>query len=117
ADLSDTAAVSTLAERTRAKVGNLNAFYYAPTPGCGFVPAARLPPQHAQDFMPLSFSTLLALVQEFLPHMLAQGDGAILTAQGASSVQRLPNMSGPGRPAQLLAISARRGSRERRLRW
>ena len=67
-----------------------------PTPGGGFVPAANLTPQHAQDFMPLSFSTLLALVQEFLPHMLEQGDGAILTAQGASSVQGLPNMSGPG---------------------
>jgi short-subunit dehydrogenase len=49
--------------------------------------------------MPLSFYTLLALVQEFLPHMLEQGYGAILTAQGASSVQGLPNMSGPG-PAQ-----------------
>jgi short-subunit dehydrogenase len=31
--------------------------------------------------------------------MLEQGDGAILTAQGASSVHGLPNMSGPG-PAQ-----------------
>jgi len=38
-------------------------------------------------------------VQEFLPHMLEQGDGAILTAQGASTVHGLPNMSGPG-PAQ-----------------
>jgi short-subunit dehydrogenase len=51
------------------------------------------------DFMPLSFSMLLALVQAFLPHMLAQGEGAILSAQGASSVQGLPNLSGPG-PAQ-----------------
>jgi short-subunit dehydrogenase len=49
--------------------------------------------------MPLSFYTLLALVQEFLPHMLEQEYGAILTAQGASSVQGLPHMSGPG-PAQ-----------------
>jgi short-subunit dehydrogenase len=47
----------------------------------------------------MTFYTLLALVQEFLPHMLAQGDGAILTAQGASSVHGLPHMSGPG-PAQ-----------------
>jgi short-subunit dehydrogenase len=31
--------------------------------------------------------------------MLEQGDGAILTAQGASSVQGRPHMSGPG-PAQ-----------------
>jgi short-subunit dehydrogenase len=49
--------------------------------------------------MPLIFYTLLALVQEFLPHMLAQGDGAILTAQGGSTVQGLPHMSGPS-PAQ-----------------
>ena len=41
----------------------------------------------------------LALVQEFLPHMLEQGDGAILTAQGGSTVQGLPDMSGPS-PAQ-----------------
>ena len=99
ADLSDTAAIPTLAKQIRATAGNLDALYYAPTPGGAFVPAAKMTPQHAQDFMPLSFSTLLALVQEFLPHMLAQGDGAILTAQGASSVQGLPNMSGPG-PAQ-----------------
>ncbi len=99
ADLSDTDAVPALAEQIRAKVGNLDAFYYAPTPSGGFVSAANLTPQRAQDFMPLSFYTLLALVQEFLPHMLEQGDGAILTAQGASSVHGLPNMSGPG-PAQ-----------------
>ena len=49
--------------------------------------------------MPLTFYTLVALVQEFLPHMVTRGDGAILTAQGASSVAGLPYMSGPG-PAQ-----------------
>jgi short-subunit dehydrogenase len=49
--------------------------------------------------MPLIFYTMLALVQEFLPHMLEQEDGAILTAQGGSTVQGLPNMSGPS-PAQ-----------------
>ena len=49
--------------------------------------------------MPLIFYTMLALVQEFLPHMLEQGNGAILTAQGGSTVQGLPNMSGPS-PAQ-----------------
>ena len=99
ADLSDTDATPRLAEQIRAKVGRLDAFYYAPTPDGGFVPAANLTPQQAQDFMPLIFYTLLALVQEFLPPMLKQGDGAILTAQGASSVRGLPNISGPG-PAQ-----------------
>ena len=49
--------------------------------------------------MPLVFYSMVALVQEFLPPMLARGDGAILTAQGASTVHGLPNMSGPG-PAQ-----------------
>jgi short-subunit dehydrogenase len=49
--------------------------------------------------MPLAVYSLLALVQQFLPHMIEKGSGAILTAQGASTVQGLPNMSGPG-PAQ-----------------
>ena len=88
-----------LAEQIRAKAGNLDAFYYAPTPATGFVSAANLTTQHAQNFMPLIFYTMLALVQEFLPHMLEQGDGAILTAQGGSTVYGLPNMSGPS-PAQ-----------------
>jgi short-subunit dehydrogenase len=99
ADLANTDAVPALAAHVRAKVGELDALYYAPTPEKGFVPAADLTPKRAQDFMPLVFYSLLALVQEFLPHMVEQGSGAILTAQGASTVQGLPNMSGPG-PAQ-----------------
>src|SRR3984893_8083379 len=81
ADLSDTGATPRLAEQIRAKVGNLDAFYYAPTPATGFVPAANLTPQNAQNFMPLIFYTMLALVQEFLQHMLEQGGAAILTAR------------------------------------
>ena len=99
ADLADTDATPRLAEQIRAKAGNLDALYYAPTPSTGFVSAANLTPQRARDFMPLIFYTMLALVQEFLPHMLRQGDGAILTAQGGSTVHGLPNMSGPS-PAQ-----------------
>jgi short-subunit dehydrogenase len=99
ADLADTGATPQLAEQIRAKAGNVDALYYAPTPATGFVSAANLTPQHAQNFMPLIFYTMLALVQEFLPHMLEQRDGAILTAQGGGSVQGLPNMSGPS-PAQ-----------------
>ncbi len=104
ADLSRTDAIPQLAEQIRATVGHLDAFYYAPTPAPGvdddgFVPATALTPQRAQDFMPLAVYSLLALVQEFLPHMLARGDGAILTAQGVSAVQGIPNRSGPG-PAQ-----------------
>ena len=99
ADLADPDAVPALAEQIRASVGALDAIYYAPTPEDGFFPAANLTPQRAQAFMPLVFYTLVALVQEFLPRMLDRGDGAILTAQGASTVHGLPNMSGPG-PAQ-----------------
>ncbi len=83
----------------RGLAGSPDAIYYAPTPSGGFMPAGSLTPEQAQDFMPLTFYTLVALVQEFLPDMVARGDGAILTAQGASSVQGLPYMSGPG-PAQ-----------------
>jgi len=99
ADLSDTAAVPGLAEQIRAQVGHLDALYYAPTPGSGFVPAVDLTAQRARDYMPLIFYTLLDLVAQFLPHMLEQGDGGILTAQGASTLHGLPAMSGSG-PAQ-----------------
>jgi short-subunit dehydrogenase len=99
ADLADTGAAPGLADQIRAKAGDLDVLYYAPTPSTGFVSAASLTPQHARNFMPLIFYTMLALVQEFLPHMLEQGDGAILTAQGGSTVQGLPDMSGPS-PAQ-----------------
>jgi short-subunit dehydrogenase len=99
ADLADISTTPRLAEQIRARTGHLDALYYAPTPDTGFVAAAQLTPQHAQSFMPLIFYTMVALVQEFLPHMLEQGDGAILTAQGGSTVHGLPNMSGPS-PAQ-----------------
>lgn len=99
ADLADTDAVPALADRIRATAGDLDALYYAPTPETGFVPAADLTPQHAAQFMPLVFYSLIALVRQFLPHMLKQGNGAILTAQGASTVRGLPDISGPG-PAQ-----------------
>lgn len=99
ADLSDTAAVPALAEQIRAQVGNLDALYYAPTPAAYdglFVPASNVTPQRAEASMPLAVYTLVALVQQFLPHMIEHGDGAILTAQGASAVHGMANMSGPG---------------------
>ena len=99
ADLADTDRVAVLAEQVRAAVGQLDAFYYAPTPSEGFVPAAELTPERARDFMPLIFYSFVALVQQFLPQMIAQRSGAILTAQGASTLHGLPNMSGSG-PAQ-----------------
>jgi short-subunit dehydrogenase len=100
ADLADTDGIAPLAERIRAKVGHLDAFYYGPAgESGGFVPAANLTPKYAQEYLPLSYYSLLALVQEFLPAMIEQGDGAILTAQGASAVRGIPNLSGPG-PAQ-----------------
>ena len=99
ADLADTDAVPALAEQVRAAIGHLDAFYYAPTPSEGFVPAAELTPERARDFMPLIFYSFVALVQQFLPRMIAQRSGAILTAQGASTLHGLANMSGSG-PAQ-----------------
>jgi len=99
ADLSDTAAIPRLVDRIRTAVGDLDVIYYAPTPDGDFVAAADLTARHARQFMPLTFYSLLDLVAQFLPSMFGLADGAILTAQGASSVRGLPNMSGPG-PAQ-----------------
>jgi short-subunit dehydrogenase len=99
ADLSNCDMVPALAEQIRAATGTLDSLYYAPTPDQGFVAAAELTAQRAEDFMPLIFYSLVALVQQFLPQMIEEGSGAILTAQGASTVHGLPYMSGSG-PAQ-----------------
>lgn len=96
ADLGAPAAVPALAGQIRAQVGSLEALYYAPTSDGGFVPAAALTAERASTYMPLGLYTLIELVREFLPHMLEQGHGAILTAQGGSTIEGLPNMSGPG---------------------
>jgi short-subunit dehydrogenase len=104
ADLAAADATPRLAAQIRSEVGALDAFYYAPTPDGDFVSAAELTPRYAQEFMPVSYYTLVALVREFLPHMLERGDGAVLTAQGASSTQGLPYLGGPG-PAQAAQLN------------
>jgi short-subunit dehydrogenase len=93
ADLSDISAVPQVAERIRAVAGDLDAFYYGAAAN-GFIPVVDLMVQRAQALMPLGVYALLALVQEFLPAMLASGDGAILSAQGASAVHGMPNIAG-----------------------
>jgi short-subunit dehydrogenase len=93
ADLSDTDAVPRLAGQIRGAVGDPEAFYYG-VPAGGFIPVAALTPERARAVMPLAVYTLLALVQEFLPAMLERGDGAILSAQGASAVRGMPNIAG-----------------------
>lgn len=85
ADLSDTDRVPELADQVRATVGNVDAVYYGAAAN-GFIPALDLTPQRAHDLMPLGVYTPLALVQAFLPAMIARGEGAFLTAQGASAI-------------------------------
>jgi short-subunit dehydrogenase len=95
ADLADTDAAPRLAGQIRGTAGDPSAFYYGVS-AAGFASAAALTPERVRAFMPLAVYTLLALVQEFLPPMLRRGDGAILSAQGASAVRGMPDMSGPG---------------------
>jgi short-subunit dehydrogenase len=101
ADLSDTDRVPQLAESIRNLAGDPGVVYYGAAPG-GFTPAAELTPRRARELMPLGVYAPLALVQAFLPAMLARGDGAILTAQGASAVHGTPNIAGG------LALAAQR---------
>jgi NAD(P)-dependent dehydrogenase (short-subunit alcohol dehydrogenase family) len=93
ADLSDTDAVPQLAGQIRGAAGDPGAFYYGVSAG-GFIPVAALTPERARALMPLALYSLLALVQEFLPAMLERGDGAILSAQGASAVRGMPHIAG-----------------------
>jgi short-subunit dehydrogenase len=67
--------------------------YYGAAPD-GFIPVTDLTPQRAESLMPLGLYSLVALVREFLPAMLARGDGAILSAQGASAVTGRPHIAG-----------------------
>ncbi|UUT35417.1 SDR family NAD(P)-dependent oxidoreductase [Microbacterium elymi] len=106
ADLADTESVPRIAAQIRTAVGPLDAFYYASQPGgqnAGFTAASALTPEPVRNSMPLAVYTLIALVQEFLPHMLEQGEGGILAAVGAAALQGRPGMSGPG-----LALAAQR---------
>jgi short-subunit dehydrogenase len=93
ADLADTDSMPRLARRIRGAVGDPSAFYYG-VPAGGFLPVAALTPERARALMPLALYTLLALVQEFLPAMLARADGAILSAQGGAAVEGRPHIAG-----------------------
>lgn len=93
ADLSDIDALPHVTERIRASVGDLDAFYYGAAAN-GFLPAVDLTLQRAQALLSLGVYAPLALVREFLLAMLAHGDGAILSAQGASALQGRPDIAG-----------------------
>jgi short-subunit dehydrogenase len=101
ADLSDTDRVPQLAESIRAVAGDPAVVYYGAAPVV-FMPAADLTPGRARELMALGVYAPVALVQAFLPAMLGRGDGAILTAQGASAVHGMPNVGGG------LALAAQR---------
>ena len=101
ADLADTDAVPALADQVRATVGDLTAIYYGAAAN-GFIPVLDVTPRRVEEIMPLGVSTLVALVRAFLPAMLARGDGAILSAQGASALQGNPRIAGG------LALAAQR---------
>ena len=101
ADLADTGAIPALAERIRTAVGDPEVLYYGVAAN-GFVPVLELTPERVDELMPLGVHALLALVREFLPAMLAQGEGAVLSAQGASALRGNPDIAGG------LALAAQR---------
>lgn len=68
----------------------------------GFIPALGLTPRRVRDLMPLGVYALLGLVRAFLPTMIARGNGAILSAQGASALRGNPDIAGG------LALAAQR---------
>jgi short-subunit dehydrogenase len=96
-DLSDIAGIPALAERVSKAAGNPDVVYFGPISADEmFVPASALTVDAAEKFTALLFTPLVALVQEFLPHMLMQGSGAILTTAGGSGLAGPAGMSGPG---------------------
>lgn len=96
ADLSDPTGVPGLAARIREAAGDVDVIYYAPVSTVTFVPAAELTAEELDASTALLVETFAALVTEFLPQMIAQRSGAVLTAQGATALSGIPMMSGPG---------------------
>ncbi|MCB0910112.1 MAG: SDR family NAD(P)-dependent oxidoreductase [Propionibacteriaceae bacterium] len=97
ADLSDPDAMGDLAARIREAAGDPDVLYYAPVSGgMTFVPAAQLTAEAVAANNRLLLESLVRLVGEFLPHLLDQHSGAILTAQGATALTGRAGMSGPG---------------------
>lgn len=93
ADLGDDSACATLAARVRSLVGDPDAFYYGPSVR-GYVDATALTADDVRGLMPLAVYSLIDLAREFLPAMLANGRGSILTAAAASALQGLPHLAG-----------------------
>jgi short-subunit dehydrogenase len=93
ADLADVEAVPRLADRVRSAVGDPDVLYYGAAAD-GFTPVLDLIPEHVRDLLPLGVYALVELVREFLPAMIARGDGAILSAQGASALRGNPDIAG-----------------------
>ncbi len=93
ADLADLAALPGVVERVRAAVGDPDVVYYGAAAD-GFVPAIDLTPERVAGLMPLGVYAPLTLARAFLPAMLARGDGAVLSAQGASALRGNPHISG-----------------------
>lgn len=96
-DLSDPAGVPEIAARVREAAGDPDVIYYAPVSSeVTFVPAAQQSVETARTITNLLYFSFVAVVQDFLPHLLQQRSGAILTAQGATALTGRPGMSGPG---------------------
>ena len=93
ADLADIDGLPQVAKRVRAVLGDPEVLYYGAAANA-FIPVTDLTVRRAQALMPLSLYALVALVGEFLPAMVARGDGAILSAQGASAVNAMPHIAG-----------------------
>lgn len=93
ADLADADAIAALTGRIRDTVGDPDVLYYGAAANA-FIPILDLTPRHVQDLMPVGVYALIQLVREFLPAMIARGDGAILSTQGAAALDGNPEIAG-----------------------
>lgn len=97
ADLTDLATIPALVDQIRARFGQIDVIYYAPTSSdAGFVAAADLSAEVLQARLDLYLLAPVEVVRAVLPEMLERGSGSILVGQGASAVMPQPQMSGVG---------------------
>lgn len=95
-DLSRIAEIPTLVQAIRNRFGLIDALYFGPEPGPGFVAAAELKVEVAREKLELLFLSFVAILNEVLPELRARKAGPVLAAFGGSAATGIPFLSGPG---------------------
>jgi short-subunit dehydrogenase len=96
ADIADRAAALRAADRIEARFGAIDVLEYSPTPGRLFTSPLEVDVATVTPLLELYLLTPIALAGRLLPGMRERGDGALLSAMGASAKYPIPQLAAGG---------------------